>query len=299
MVRRNRLGRKAKELIIYPDPDVSEPEIDDDDDIQEPTSTHEISDSDDSSDEECQAPMPSTSASIKSSHGFSWKKMCINAPEVDFDDSHINSSAPDAVETPVAYFNKYFRNSMFSYITMQTNIYAVQKGSTFKTTSAEVQRYMGILIKMGVYGLPRYRLFWSDECRVPVIADVMSRNRFFDMNKFVHFANNDEVITDRQDPRYDRLFKIRPLLEFVKRTCLRMIPQQRQSVDEQVIPFKGKTALKQYLPKKPKKWGFKVSHKEYLYIIAYYHLTNLVVIFVWIIGAYCITYIMIMYLYIL
>ncbi|XP_047122911.1 piggyBac transposable element-derived protein 3-like [Hydra vulgaris] len=30
------------------------------------------------------------------------------------------------------------------------------------------------------------------------------------------------------------------------------------SVDEQIIPFKGKSSLKQYNPKKPKKWGYKV-----------------------------------------
>ena len=166
---------------------------------------------------------------------------------------------PDAIECPVAYLHKYFITSMFSYITLQTSIYAVQNASSFTTTSDEIQRYVGILIKMGVYGLPRYRLFWSDDCRVPAVADVMSRNRFFELNKFIHFANNEEQITNREDPRHDRMFKIRPLLEFIRRTCLKFTPQQRQSVDEQIIPFKGKTALKQYLPKKPRKWGFKVS----------------------------------------
>ena len=29
------------------------------------------------------------------------------------------------------------------------------------------------------------------------------------------------------------------------------------SIDEQVIPFKGKHNLKRYLPKNPKKWGYK------------------------------------------
>lgn len=29
------------------------------------------------------------------------------------------------------------------------------------------------------------------------------------------------------------------------------------SVDE-MIPFKGRSSLKQYLPKKPKKWGYKI-----------------------------------------
>ena len=30
------------------------------------------------------------------------------------------------------------------------------------------------------------------------------------------------------------------------------------SIDEQVVPFKGQHGLKRYLPKKPKKWGYKI-----------------------------------------
>ena len=28
-------------------------------------------------------------------------------------------------------------------------------------------------------------------------------------------------------------------------------------IDEQVVPFKGRSSLKQYNPQKPKKWGYK------------------------------------------
>ncbi|KAH9489776.1 hypothetical protein Btru_036513 [Bulinus truncatus] len=35
-------------------------------------------------------------------------------------------------------------------------------------------------------------------------------------------------------------------------------PTQRQSIDEQMIPFKGsRNRIHQYLPNKPKRWGFK------------------------------------------
>ena len=30
------------------------------------------------------------------------------------------------------------------------------------------------------------------------------------------------------------------------------------SIDEQMVPFKGISSLKQYIPKKPYKWGFKL-----------------------------------------
>ena len=54
------------------------------------------------------------------------------------------------------------------------------------------------------------------------------------------------------DFNYDRLYKIRPLLQFVHGAYLKFSPQQRQSIDEQILPFKGKTSLQRYLPKKPK-----------------------------------------------
>lgn len=40
---------------------------------------------------------------------------------------------------------------------------------------------------------------------------------------------------------------------------MRSIPKEEHlSVDEQIIPTKSRTSLKQYNPKKPHKWGYKV-----------------------------------------
>ena len=71
VTRRDRLGRKAKELIVYPDADVSEPEIDDQDDGP---SYAMSSDSDSGDEEKVSATMPSTSSSKKSTSIFNWKK---------------------------------------------------------------------------------------------------------------------------------------------------------------------------------------------------------------------------------
>ena len=61
------------------------------------------------------------------------------------------------------------------------------------------------------------------------------------------------VVADRDDPRYDRYFKVRPMLAMLHDACLQTEPEEKMSVDEQMIPYKGKNSLRQYLPKQPKK----------------------------------------------
>ena len=41
-----------------------------------------------------------------------------------------------------------------------------------------------------------------------------------------------------------------------------LFPDQVQNIDEKIIPYKGKHALKQYVKNKPKKWGFKVFSRN-------------------------------------
>ena len=84
------------------------------------------------------------------------------------------------------------------------------------------------------------------------MADVISRNRFTDLKKHIHFNDNSKLITNRDDAAYDRYYKIRPVLVMLRESCLHIEPEKRMSIDEQMIPYKGKNSLRQYLPKKPK-----------------------------------------------
>lgn len=106
--------------------------------------------------------------------------------------------------------------------------------------------------------MPRYDLYWSTEMRYPSIADVMSRDRFKEIIRYMHFNDNTKLVKNREDPAYDRLFKVRQLLTKLRAQCLLLDPEEKESIDEQMIPFNGKNKLRVYLPKKPKKWRFKV-----------------------------------------
>ncbi|XP_076156111.1 piggyBac transposable element-derived protein 3 [Alosa pseudoharengus] len=110
---------------------------------------------------------------------------------------------------------------------------------------------------MSLFGLPATRMFWSHSSRISQVADVMPLARWEAIKKCLHFNDNSGQPA-RDMPNYDELYKIRPLLDHILPKLKDLPMLETLCVDEQMVPFKGKSRIKQYLPKKPKKWGYKV-----------------------------------------
>lgn len=102
---------------------------------------------------------------------------------------------------------------------------------------------------MSVYDLPRARMYCANDTRIDKIANVMSRNRWEEIKSNIHCNDNTNFFNPRDSNR-DRLFKVRPLIDFLKEK-LREIPKYI-CVDEQINPYKGRSTLKQYNPKTKK-----------------------------------------------
>ncbi|KRX27321.1 PiggyBac transposable element-derived protein 2 [Trichinella nelsoni] len=80
---------------------------------------------------------------------------------------------------PIEYFGKYFTPQLLSQILFETNRNATQcLYSNLAATEAEIEALIGMLIKTGIFALPRYRMFWAHSLRVDYVADCMSRNRY-------------------------------------------------------------------------------------------------------------------------
>ncbi|CAH1983894.1 unnamed protein product [Acanthoscelides obtectus] len=73
----------------------------------------------------------------------------------------------------------------------------------------------------------------------------------------MHFNNNDNVIP-RGTLGHDKLFKIRPFLDSLQERLNKIPIEEHVAADEQIISTKARSTIKQYNPKKPHKWGFKV-----------------------------------------
>lgn len=110
---------------------------------------------------------------------------------------------------------------------------------------------------MSVYHYPSVRSFWS-KYGFSQIMQTMTVNRFEKLRSVIHFNDNSEH-KPVGHPNHDRLHKIRPMIEHLNAQFTSIAPyEQRLSLDEQMCATKVAHFMKQYLPNKPHKWGFKL-----------------------------------------
>jgi hypothetical protein len=113
---------------------------------------------------------------------------------------------------------------------------------------------------MGLVQEPELRDYWSQDktFHYSPIADKISRTRFEEISRYLHFVDS-QTLPARGEDGHHRLQKVKNVVDAVKEKFLLVYkPSQNISVDEAMIPFKGRSSMKQYIPKKPIKRGFKI-----------------------------------------
>lgn len=183
---------------------------------------------------------------------FRWKKVSFQH-RADIPDPTFEDEVP-VNWSPLDYFYRFFHRDMISHIMTNTNLYSVQEtGKSIKVSEEEILDFLAINILMGIVVLPSYKDYWKSSFRYGKIADVMPLKRFQQIRRFIHFTDNTQADTS------DRYYKVRPLIESIRAQCLSIEEENAFSIDEMVIPYKGKKAgsRRQYNPNKPSKWGFK------------------------------------------
>jgi len=142
---------------------------------------------------------------------------------------------------------------------MRAICYAIQKNpdKPLRLTRSELEQFIGCCMYTSIFKLPRSRMYWSLNTTVESIAGIMSRQRWEQIKSNLHFNNNDNM-PSLTNPDRDKLFKLRPLIDHLLFKFQAILQDQTLCIDEQMVPFKGVSGLKQYLPKKPHTWGFKI-----------------------------------------
>ena len=170
------------------------------------------------------------------------------------------------------FFRLYITVDVIDMIVTQTNLYAQQflgreqnlspysLARQWKPTDrAEMLSFFGIIILMGILHKPRLAMYWSTDTvlSTPIFKEIMNRDRFLNLLRFLHFADNRNH--NPADPDNDRLYKIREIINMIKQQCREVYsPGKNLSVDESLVLFKGRLSFMQYIKSKRARFGIKL-----------------------------------------
>ena len=114
-------------------------------------------------------------------------------------------------------------------------------------------------ILMGIVHMPTTAMYWSSEVFFGIrgIQMVMTYNRFCQVLRYFH-ASDRSLEPPRGSDQYDRLFKVRPVMDILLATFRKYYVLSRDvAVHEAMIGFTGRLSFWQYMPAKPIKRGIK------------------------------------------
>lgn len=147
-----------------------------------------------------------------------------------------------------------------------TNIYIASISDRFSrerdaksTTEAEMKAFMGLLYICGVHKSSHVNItdLWAtDGTGIEIFRTTMSSKRFIFLLRCIRFDD----IRDRQSRKdIDKLAPIREFFEKFVDNCQKCYNVgEYVTIDEQLQPFRGRCPFRQYMPKKPARYGVKI-----------------------------------------
>ncbi len=107
---------------------------------------------------------------------------------------------------------------------------------------------------MGIIKLPELEDYWKTSwvAEIPFFSRVMPRDRFELIFWMLHISHPTSTGTVKKIDKV-RLFLDKILVKFQEKYT----PSRELAVDETMLKFRGRFVGKQYMPKKPIKWGIK------------------------------------------
>lgn len=187
-----------------------------------------------------------------------WKKgNFVNEPQLIAHNENMLTNNILELTTPYEFFTYFFTDDFLSTIKYESELFATQTNvnKTLTVSINELKRYIGILIYNSICIMPNVRDYWSDHLGLSHVYTSLSQKRFEEIRRYLHFNDNSKML-DKEHPNFDRLHKIRPLIDHLNNK-FNSIPYPRDlSLDEQLCATKARNFLKKYMPAKPHKWGF-------------------------------------------
>jgi hypothetical protein len=163
----------------------------------------------------------------------------------------VQQAAP-AADTPFTLLQRFLPPALMEEFAAHTNDAAPHGWRP--TTANELYAFLGVHLFMGIDRLPRTEMYWSETFGHPLITSLFSRDRFKQLLRFFRVVAPDEDAAARNP-----LPHVRSLAEKLNALfAANFTPSQHLTLDEAMVAYKGRSPIKQYIPSKPHKWGYKI-----------------------------------------
>lgn len=109
--------------------------------------------------------------------------------------------------SPSDYLVQYVPHEVFEMMAFAMNTTHVQEtGKSLETSVEELKMFFGISLTMSCLCYPQIRMYWMKKTRVPLVADNMTKNRYFQLRRRLKLVN--ELDVSEQEKEKDRLWRI-------------------------------------------------------------------------------------------
>jgi hypothetical protein len=158
--------------------------------------------------------------------------------------------------SPLSFLQLFLPYTLMNQFSEYTTSYAHTCGEekSWCTTPEEVYAFISAHIFMGIVKLPKWHMYWSDNYQQPFVSSLFSQHRFEKLLRYFRVAPHTQP-SHATNP----LTEVQPLVTSLQHSFPRMYsPSQYLTLDEAMVAFKGRSSIKQYIPSKPHKWGYKI-----------------------------------------
>lgn len=162
------------------------------------------------------------------------------------------------VDTILETFLLYFDDEIIDIIVKHTNSHAEKSIDWQKTDRAEIKAFIGLLISAGInkQGVADYKEFWHPLFGNPIFRACMSLRRFTHLMKNIRFDDKNSRSERRSR---DKFAPFREVWNCVNKNLTKYYkPGRCLTIDEQLVPYRGRVSFRQYIPSKPDKYGMKI-----------------------------------------
>lgn len=169
---------------------------------------------------------------------------------------------------PIDFFHLLFPDELINIIVQETNRRAHQKETAPRTrskikklnkwkdlTNDEFKKFLGLCCLGGNIQFPTMASRWSHKPLYyhPIYSQTMPRNRFENILENLRFVDHSAA------DMTDRLYKIRPIMSAIQENIKKvLVPERNLSLDESMIPWRGRLSFRQYIKNKSHKYGLKL-----------------------------------------